>query len=190
MRQAGQASRPGLHQLRPLPPPGAAPRRRHHLASADLPTPDHLNPSPLKPEEPIKRLEENRELKRANEILHRASASTGLTQPAGTTSSISSWPRCRGWPGSTRPASTATAATCHRQSSRRRSTLLLRPTRPWLESKAESLHQTQGGSVFGAPVGSLNATPVEEALSRGRHEAGARTGLTPTPCGVIGRGWS
>jgi hypothetical protein len=42
---------------------------------------------------------------------------------------------------------TATATTCHQQSSKQRSTLPNRPTPPGLESNNPSLHQTQGGSV-------------------------------------------
>src|SRR5579875_3025261 len=65
---------------------------------------------------------------------------------AGRTSATSSSPRSRGCTGSTRSASTATAMTSHRQSSRRRSTLPSRPTSHWLESNSHSLHRTQGGS--------------------------------------------
>jgi transposase len=54
LRQAGQAGRSRVHELRALQAPGSPPRRRSHLASADPAATDHFNASPLKPEEPPK----------------------------------------------------------------------------------------------------------------------------------------
>ena len=66
---------------------------------------------------------------------------------AGTTSTSSSSPPCRGCTGSTSTASTATATTSRQPSSKQRSTLPNRPTPPGLETNSPSLHQTQGGST-------------------------------------------
>src|SRR5712692_1496812 len=76
-------------------------------------------------------------------------ASTGPTPTAGTTSIMSSWPRCRGSTGSTTTGFTLTATTHRQQSSKRRSTLPNKPTTHWFESNNQSLHQTQGGSLAG-----------------------------------------
>jgi hypothetical protein len=81
----------------------------------------------------------------------RPSASTGPTPPAGTMSTSSSSPPCHGCTGSTNSASTDTATTYHRRSSKQRSTLPTGPTPPGLESNSPSLHQTQGGSRKSAP---------------------------------------
>src|SRR5690606_35004795 len=54
--------------------------------------------------------------------------------------------RSTGCTGSTNSGSTATAATCPRQSSKQRSTLPNKPTPSGLETNRTSLHQTQGGS--------------------------------------------
>src|ERR671919_419864 len=83
----------------------------------------------------------------------RPSASTGPTPTAGTTSTRSSWPPCRGCTGSTTIGSTATATTYRPRSTKQRSTLPNKPTPPGLESNSPSLHQTQGGSVAGSGGG-------------------------------------
>ncbi|GAA0638211.1 hypothetical protein GCM10009547_48230 [Sporichthya brevicatena] len=78
----------------------------------------------------------------------RPSAFTAPTAAAGTTSTSSNSRRCPGCTGSTRTASTGTAATCRRPNTKRRSTLAKTPTRSGLESNKKSLHQTQGDSVL------------------------------------------
>ena len=72
----------------------------------------------------------------------------GLTVAArGRRSRTSSWPPSAGSTGTTPSGCTVTAATCRPPISKQRSTLLNRPTRPWLESNSPSLHQTQGDSL-------------------------------------------
>lgn len=51
--QAGQACRTRVHELRALQAARAPPRRRSHLAQSHPAASDHLNASPLKPEEPV-----------------------------------------------------------------------------------------------------------------------------------------
>ena len=75
--------------------------------------------------------------------------STGPTPTAGTTSTNSSWRRCRGCTGSTTTGSTATATTSRQQSSKQRSMLPNRPPQSGLETNKPSLHQSQGGSNTG-----------------------------------------
>src|ERR1700733_14419543 len=50
--EAGQAGRPRLHVLRPLPPPGAAARRWCHLAAATITTQDQNPFSPVERVDP------------------------------------------------------------------------------------------------------------------------------------------
>lgn len=69
-----------------------------------------------------------------------------MRQRCGPTSTSSSSRHCRGCTGSTRIASTATAAMFHQQSSSQRSTLPNRPTPPGLETNSPSLQRSQGGS--------------------------------------------
>src|SRR5208282_2695364 len=64
----------------------------------------------------------------------------------GTTSVTSNWQRSRGCTGSTKSASTATAVTSHRQSSKQRSTLARTGYYRGLETNNPSLHRTQGES--------------------------------------------
>lgn len=66
-----------------------------------------------------------------------------------------------------------TAATSRQQSTRRRSTLLSRVSRPWLKSNSQSLHQTQGDSNYGH---------IQEGERQSRHMiAPSHNGLTVEP---------
>jgi hypothetical protein len=56
-----------------------------------------------------------------------------------------------GCTGTTPSASTATSATCRRPSSKRRSTLPTRTTRPWPKTKRQSLQHPQGDSQRAIP---------------------------------------
>ena len=88
-------------------------------------------------------------------------------------------------PLATRSASTATPRTCHSPSSKQRSTLPNKPTRPWLESNSASLHHTQGDSVTYARYGHL-LTERDERLTDalGATYKGARGAKSVPVCAI------